>query len=190
MNLKIMSFMVLLTLPVASISGLLGDDKTPDQQRAEIGQMRDKTLTRLYKEKPDTEAEIAKAVGYAVFDDTGVHILVVSGGFGHGIAHDNESGKDTYMKMYTAGAGPGIGVKDYRVIFVFHTRDKFDKFLSEGWGAEGQADAAATTGEKGAEGSGAVSVPDGVSIYQLTEKGLALQLTIQGTKYSRNDALN
>jgi hypothetical protein len=135
---------------------LLGEDKTPDQQRAEIGQMRDKTLTRLYKEEPDTEAEIAKAVGYAVFDNTGVHILVVSGGFGHGIAHDNESGKDTCMKMYTGGAGPGLGVKDYRVVFVFHTRDKFEKFLNEGWSAQGQADAAATTGEKGDEASGAV----------------------------------
>ncbi|RLA45833.1 MAG: hypothetical protein DRR06_06355 [Gammaproteobacteria bacterium] len=190
MNLKIASFLVLITLPVAAIAGLFGDDKTPDQQRAEIGQMRDKTLTRLYREQSDTKAEIARAVGYAVLDNTGVHVLVVSGGFGHGIAHDNKSGKETYMKMYTAGAGPGLGIKDYRVIFVFQTRDKFDKFLNEGWGAEGQADAAATTGEKGGGRSGAVSIPDGVSIYQLTEKGLALQLTIQGTKYSRNDELN
>ncbi len=82
-----------------------------------------------------------------------------------------------------------MGVKDYRVVFVFQTREKFDEFLSAGWGAEGQADAAASTGEKGAEGSGAVSVPDGVSIYQLTEKGLALQLTIQGTQSARNDQL-
>ena len=190
MNLQIVTFLALIALPLSSIAGVFGDDKTPDQQRAEIGQMRDKALTRLYKEEPDTKAEIARAVGYAVFDDTGVHILVVSGGLGHGIAHDNESGKETYMKMYTGGAGPGLGVKDYRVVFVFHTREKFDKFLNEGWGAEGQADAAATTGKKGEEGSGAVSVPDGVSIYQLTEKGLALQLTIQGTKYERNDELN
>ena len=61
MNLKMMSLLLLIALPVASIVGLLGDDKKPDQQRAEIGQMRDKTLTRLYKEKPDTEAEIARA---------------------------------------------------------------------------------------------------------------------------------
>jgi lipid-binding SYLF domain-containing protein len=181
---------MLITLPVVSFAGLFGDDKTPDQQRAEIGEMRDKTLTRLYKEEPDAKAEIAKAVGYAVFDNTGIHILLVSTGFGAGIAHDNGTGKDTYMKMYTGGVGPGLGVKDYRVIFVFHTREKFDKFLNEGWSAEGQADAAATTGEKGGEASGAVEVPDGVSIYQLTEKGLALQLTIQGTKYSKNDELN
>jgi hypothetical protein len=38
-------------------------------------------------------------VGYAVFDDTGVHVLVVSGGFGHGIAHDNKSGKETYLRV-------------------------------------------------------------------------------------------
>ena len=27
-------------------------------------------------------------------------------------------------------------------------------------------------------------------VYQITKKGLALQLTLQGTKYSKNDDLN
>ncbi len=186
---QIMS-LVMATLTVASFACFSGDDKTPDQKRAEISEMQDKTLTRLYQEEPDAKAEIAKAVGYAVFENTGMHILLISGGFGKGIAHDNESGKDTYMKMYTAGAGPGLGIKDYRVVFVFHTREKFDSFINAGWSAEGQADAAATTSETGGEASGAVAIPDGVSVYQLTEKGLALQLTIQGVKYSRNDELN
>ncbi len=64
-NLKMMSLLVLIALPITSVAGLFNDDKTPDQQRAKIGQMRDKTLTRLYMEQPDTQTEISKAVGYA-----------------------------------------------------------------------------------------------------------------------------
>jgi hypothetical protein len=37
---------------------------------------------------------------------------------------------------------------------------------------------------------GAISVAPGVWVYQLTETGLALQATLQGTKYYKNDDLN
>jgi len=33
-------------------------------------------------------------------------------------------------------------------------------------------------------------VSPGVWVYQLTEKGLALEATLQGTKYSKDDDLN
>jgi hypothetical protein len=36
----------------------------------------------------------------------------------------------------------------------------------------------------------ALSVAPGVELYQLTENGLALEATIQGTKYFKDDALN
>jgi hypothetical protein len=53
-----------------------------------------------------------------------------------------------------------------------------------------QTDAAAKTGEKGAEYSGAVEVAPGVWVYQITKNGPTLQLTLQGTKYSKDDDHN
>jgi lipid-binding SYLF domain-containing protein len=94
------------------------------------------------------------------------------------------------MKMVSAGAGLGIGVKDYRVIFVFETDDALEHFLNSGWSGSGQADAAAKAGEKGGAYSGAVEVEPGVWVYQITKNGLALQLTLQGTKYYKDDDLN
>jgi hypothetical protein len=38
--------------------------------------------------------------------------------------------------------------------------------------------------------AGAVSVMPGVWLYQMTDDGLALELTAKGTKYYRDDALN
>ena len=36
----------------------------------------------------------------------------------------------------------------------------------------------------------AIDVAPGIRLYQMTEKGLALQATIQGTKYWQDDVLN
>jgi lipid-binding SYLF domain-containing protein len=94
------------------------------------------------------------------------------------------------MKMVSAGAGLGVGVKDYRVIFVFENDKAFTQFLDSGWSGSAQTDAAAKAGEKGGAYSGAVQVAPGVWVYQITKNGLALQLTLQGTKYYKDDDLN
>jgi lipid-binding SYLF domain-containing protein len=41
------------------------------------------------------------------------------------------------MKMISAGAGLGIGVKNYRVIFVFETPSALSKFVDSGWDTSG-----------------------------------------------------
>ena len=94
------------------------------------------------------------------------------------------------MKMVSAGGGLGIGVKDYNVVFVFETEKILAQFLDSGWSGSGQADAAAKAGEIGGAYSGAMEVAPGVWVYQITKNGLALQLTLQGTKYYTDDDLN
>ena len=113
---------------------------------------------------------------------------------GKGIAHDNKTGKDKYMKMISAGGGFGLGVKKFSAVFVFHQQEAFQQFTEEGWNLSGQADAAATTdtddnAQPGAEAT-SISLNEGVSVFQMTEKGLALQVTLQGTKYWQNEDLN
>ena len=93
------------------------------------------------------------------------------------------------MKMYSAGIGIGLGVKDFRGIFIFTERGALDRFVEEGWQAGGQADAAAKAGEKGAALTGAIDVAPGIKLYQITEHGLALMATIQGTKFWKDDEL-
>ena len=94
------------------------------------------------------------------------------------------------MKMGSVGAGLGVGVKGYRVVFVFENDKALAQFLDSGWSGSAQADAAAKAGEKGGAYSGAVEVEPGVWVYQITDNGLALQLTLQGTKYYKDDDLN
>ena len=164
-------------------------DKNQDK-RDKIQKMRGDVLTRLYKEQPETRAMIKKAQGYATFSNIGVNVIFFSAGGGSGVVHDSKSGDDTYMNMGSAGVGLGLGVKDFRAVFVFHSRKALDNFIKHGWDFSGQADAAAKSGDKGDEGSVAATAVNGVSIYQLTENGLALQATLQGTKYWKSEKLN
>ena len=163
---------------------------TPAEDRAEIQKMRKETLARLYKVHPAAQSAIQGSAGYAVFSNVGVNLILLSAAGGSGVAHDNASGSDTYMKMVSGGVGFGLGVKDFRGIFVFSTRDKLEQFVNSGWEASAQADAAAKAGDKGGAAAGAITVAPGVKLYQLTENGLALQATIQGTKYFKSDTLN
>jgi lipid-binding SYLF domain-containing protein len=164
--------------------------ETPAEQRAEIQKMRSTTLQRLYQVHPAARADVQKAAGYAVFSNVGINLIFLSAAGGSGVAHDNRSGKDVYMKMVSGGFGIGLGVKDFRGVFVFSTTEKLNQFTNSGWEASAQADAAAKAGDKGGAAAGAITVAPGVNLYQLTENGLALQATIQGTKYFKNDDLN
>jgi lipid-binding SYLF domain-containing protein len=163
---------------------------SPKQQQEKSRKMAAQTLQDLYKLQPTAKAEIQKLAGYAVFNNMGTNLLLLSTARGAGIAVDSKTKKEAFMKMISAGAGLGIGVKDYRVIFVFENEGALGQFINSGWAADAQTDAAAKTGKSGAAYSGAVQVAPGVWVYQITKKGLALQITLQGTKYYKDDELN
>ncbi len=160
-----------------------------EQRRSSIMEMKNSTLGELYRLKPDVKPQLESAPGYAVFSNANVNVILASFGGGYGMAKDNRSGAITYMKMGEVGLGLGAGIKDFRVVFVFHTREALQRFVEQGWGLGVQADAAAKAGEKGAAVAGEAQI-DNVSIYQLTQSGLALQATIKGTKYWKDPELN
>lgn len=163
-----------------------------DTQRSESREMRDTVLADLYRLHPDAKAKVKKAVGYAVFSNVGLNLVIASFAGGHGIVVKRGILKDTetFMKMGSAGLGLGLGVKDFRAVFVFSDVAKLDAFVAKGWDFSGQVDAAAKSEKKGAAVAGAVTVIPGVEIYQITKNGLALQATLQGTKYWKNKDLN
>ncbi len=163
-----------------------------DKKRTEIREMRDEVLEELYKLKPEAKAKIKQAVGYAVFSNVGVNVIFASfaGGKGIVVTSGTLSDKETFMKMGSAGIGLGLGVKDFRAVFIFQEKDKLQAFLDKGWDFSGQADAAAKSDKKGGAVTAAETVIPGVEIYQITKNGLALQATLQGTKYWKDKDLN
>ena len=93
------------------------------------------------------------------------------------------------MNMAEGGLGVGVGAKDYRIVMVFHSEDALNHFITSGWALGGNADAAAKAGDKGASIQGE-SYAGNVTVYTITETGLALQATIKGTKFWVDGQLN
>ncbi len=160
-----------------------------EDERDEVRDMRDDVLADLYEIQPRAEGRIKKAEGYAVFSNVGVNLVFASFAGGHGIVVDDH-GHETFMKMGSAGLGLGLGVKDFRAVFVFYDRKALDDFIEYGWDFTAQADAAAKSDKKGGQLGLAGNPKGAVEVFQFTENGLALQATLQGTKYWQDAALN
>lgn len=173
---------------LAGVPGAVAKSAT-EEKRAEIDEMAAAMLDDLYRLKPIAKDQVQKAAGYAVFSNVGVNLVFASFAGGKGVVVD-QRGHRTYMKMGSAGLGLGLGVKDFRAVFVFRTKEKFEAFVEKGWDFSGQVDAAAKSDDKGAAVGLAETVIPDVEIYQMTKNGLALQATLQGTKYWKDKDLN
>ena len=180
-------------LIIAGCFGCQSNPKTETDKGAmqeELRAMERDTLQQLYAAMPGAKQAVSNAAGYAVFSNFGLKILVAGSGSGKGVAVDNKTGNVTYMRMAEVQAGLGMGAKKFKLVWVFETPDKLDEFINKGWTLGGQATAAAKAGDKGAAMQGAVAVAPGVWVYQITEAGLAAELTAKGTKYYKDDGLN
>ena len=185
MKFRFCSLIITLIFSVCATTATAG---SPAEDRKEYIAMKNKTLSDLYKIRPGVKAEIAEAPGYAVFSNANINLIFASFGGGYGVVQP-KGAKPVYMRMAEVGIGFGLGVKDFRIIFVFHDKATMNKFIKIGWEFGAQVDAAAKTSDKGAAIGGEIVI-DGITIYQLTEAGLALQATIKGTKFWKNDKLN
>ena len=124
---------------------------------------------------------------------------------------DNRTGRETFMRMASAGGGVGMGIKDLRALFIFHDRNALRTFIEEGLELGGQAEVAATAGDVGvAAGTQVAATEEGVSggmggrgdgtlseaagagfeVYRLTKAGVAASATLSGTKYWKDRQLN
>jgi len=187
MNKLLTSIVIISTI---IMSGCVSTDKaTTSEKRQAVLTMKSTVLNDLYKIKPDVRSQIASAPGYAVFSNVNINLLFASFGGGQGVVKNNSSGKNTFMKMGEVGVGLGLGAKDFRIVFVFHNRAVMKRFIEQGWAVGAQTDAAAKANDKGAAVGGEITLDD-MTVYQLTESGLALQATVKGTKYWQDDELN
>lgn len=157
--------------------------------RRELNTMVQETLDSLYKVQPGARRRISRSAGYAVFSNFGMRLFLFGGGSGEGMAVDRRSGKRTPMKMVEVQAGLGLGIKKFRLVWVFDKRADFQSFVDSGWELGGQASAVAKTGETGGALEGAISVKPGVWLYQLTDDGLSLELVVKGSKYYKDSDL-
>lgn len=161
--------------------------ESQENKRQHIRDISNTTLLKLYNLQPKARAYVENAAGYAVFGNWGVKLVFIGGGTGKGMAVNNSNNHEVFMDMITGTVGFGLGAKTYNVVFIFENENALDDFASNGWQFGGQVTAAATDSVSGASYQGAISVSPGVWMYEMTDKGLALEITLKGAKYSKND---
>jgi lipid-binding SYLF domain-containing protein len=174
----------------AATSQMSAKDQLAKQNQ--IRQMRDDTLKRLFKTKPEVKNEIAKAEGYAVFDASQTNVLLLVTSKGGGVVVDQAKKKETFMKMAKVGMGPGVGHKKFKQILVFRSRKLLDLFVTTGADVAASADATFKR-ENDADGivlDGSVSFNPELSVYQITDQGMMLQANWGGVGYLPDSDLN
>lgn len=173
----------------AQFSNPFASDKTVAQQRQDILIKNQAILKQLYAAQPKAKDLIEKSAGYATFSNFGMKILIAGGGTGSGVVLGKDK-KPVYMNMAEVQAGLGIGIKSFQNIFVFQTDAAMNDFVNSGWTFGGQVTAAAKYEKDGEAYQDATIVAPGVLMYQLTDSGLAAEITGKGTKYYKNTDLN
>jgi lipid-binding SYLF domain-containing protein len=186
----VIAFTLMLSFSLTVVPARAADKEEIKQEKADIRKMAKETLARLYKVQPSAKKAISRSAGYAVFSNFGMKIFFAGSGKGKGIVFDNKTKKQTFMKMFELQAGIGLGVKKFRLVWIFENRKDLTDFINSGWELGGQTSVAAKMDDQGSAFAGAMSVSPGVWLYQLTDEGLALELTAKGTKYYKDDELN
>ncbi|HWR41217.1 MAG TPA: YSC84-related protein [Patescibacteria group bacterium] len=172
------------TLMVLSLLAGTASAASVEEKRQDVRNLSQRILTKLYQDHPSAKGAIQSSAGYATFGNTGFKLGFIGSGHGRGLAVNNSSGAEYFMSMFEVGIGLGLGVKETSVIFLFDNEEAFQNFVAEGWEFGGQAGLTATDSVSGGSLEGAVCVAPHVWVYQMTSKGLAAEITLNGTKYS------
>jgi len=174
-------------------NAITGDKASPadiSAARQEVQGAVQSALSALYAIQPGARRDIERASGYAAFSTFGMKLMFAGGTTGKGMAVNNRTGTQTYMKMLQVQGGLGFGVSQNQLIFVFTSEQALSNFINTGWEFGGQANLSAMAGGEGGMFTGAAQISPGVFLYQITETGLNATLTVAGTKFFVDSDLN
>jgi lipid-binding SYLF domain-containing protein len=182
---------LIITLLMALGSGCASTPPdSPAQQRFKINRMADQALSSAYAAYPRARAAVRSAAGYAIFDVSGGKILYGGMDHGEGVAVNNTTQKHTYMKMFELQPGFGFGFSNSRLVFIFKTKAAFQDFITSGWQFSTRMTAAAKNEDQGGAAELGYAITPDITVYQMTEKGVLVGVSVTGAKYWLNDELN
>ena len=183
--------LILMTLVIFLASSSVGLAKeTPEQLRAKLDKMSLDVLDKMYNKYPETSNSVANAYAYCTISSSSVKLGFWGTDRGRGVAVNNVTGKRVYVNMNELTVGINIGAKEYDLLFIITNQAAWDRFISGNIKFGTEVTAAATDGVSGDAYAKAQHIAEGVYVYQVDKKGLALELTFKGAKISPIKKLN
>lgn len=186
---QVMCIVLSLALVLSACSTAPMSKSEKEEKQDSVRAMASKTLADLAKKNPDARKAVADAAGYAVFSDVGLKIVYMGTAKGGGIAVNNATKQETFMKMFELMPGLGLGAEKYRIVFVFETPEAFRSFVTTGRELGANAMAAAKHKTQGGALAGAVTVSEGVYMYQLDTEGAIVGVSLTGAKFYKDKEL-
>ena len=182
--------LLLFTLILMMASTVFAAKASPEQQRAELNEMSGKVLERMYEKYPTASEAVQDAYAYCTISAASVKWGFFGDDHGRGVAVNNHTGERIYVKMKELSLGINFGAKEYDLLFIIANKKAWDRFISGNikFGSEASADA--TDGVNGVSYAGAETAAEGVQVYQLDKKGLAIEATFKGGQISPYKSLN
>lgn len=187
---KIFTALTVMMCIMMTMATVFAAKATPAEQRAQIDELSEKALKKLYEKYPNAENVIEKCYAWATLSNTSTKIGIFGSSHGRGVAVNNETGERIYLKMNEQSAGLGFGAKEYNLIFLISDREAWDNFIIGKIRFGTSAEASADDGVSGGTVEGANYVAPGIWVYQMTTKGLALEAMIKGIKIYKDKKLN
>ena len=182
------SVILLMTLMVGISNAAFAE--TPDETRAKLNKMSTEVLERMYKNFPQVKGYVENAYAYVTISSSSVKLGFWGTDRGRGIAVNNVTGKKVYVKMSEVTVGLNIGAKEYDLLFIVDNEDAWNKLIYGNVKFGTEATATASDSVNGKTYTDATIVSDGVWVYQVNKKGLAVELTIKGGRISPYRTLN
>lgn len=160
-------------------------------QREEILEMARLTRDQVFQQYPKAKkAAEEDSVGVAVFSNFGFKFMFMGSAKGEGVVFSHSTHKPTYMRMRELQPGLGFGVQRFKIVFLFHSEEALVKFIESGWQFGGNLLATANYSKQGLDFRMGESTSPNVSMYQLSESGAIVGISITGAKYYKDEELN
>ena len=163
---------------------------SPEQQRAKLNEMSGQVLERMYQKYPSAEAAVQNSYAYCTISASAVKWGLMGDDHGRGVAVNNQTGERIYMKMKEVSLGLNFGAKEYDLLFVIANEEAWKRFISGNIKFGTEVSAQASDGVNGDTFADATIVANGVWVYQLDKKGLAVELSFKGARISPYRTLN
>ena len=182
--------LILFALVLMTASTVLAAESNPDELRAKLNDMSGQVLNRMYQKYPSSASAVRNSYAYCTISASSVKWGFWGDDRGRGVAVNNQTGQRVYVKMKELSLGLNFGAKEYDLLFVIINKDAWDRFISGNIKFGTEVSAQVSDGVTGDTFANATIVANGVWVYQLDKKGLAVEATIKGARISPYKTLN
>ena len=183
-------FQLILFALVLIMASTVFAKESPEQTRAKLNEMSGQVLERVYQKYPSAPRAVESSYGYCTISASSVKWGFWGDDHGRGVAVNNETGERIYVKMKEVSVGLNFGAKEYDLLFLIANKAAWDSFTSGNIKFGSEVSAQASDGVNGDTFADAKIVANGVWVYQLDKKGLAVELSFKGARISPYRTLN